>query len=317
MKNKKICILFLGASKRVSLFERFIDAAQSESINVELLSCESKDDFFPVSNIAKILVGPQFNDVSFSSWLINVIDKHSIDIVIPNMDSATVVVSKILESNFVSKSYLVVSSNFLCKIMEDKILAAEFFKSNNLPIVENDNNFFPKIIKYRKGFGSKGIYFVHSKEELQRISDEININDYLIQNFISARETTVDMHISKKGELVGYVLRDRLEISDGEVMICETRLPNKSEMLMLEAISRIPGWLGCITIQYFTNEDDGQIFLNEINPRFGGGVTCSIEAGLDIPRNILREYLGREIIKIEKFKTIYMTRSRRDFFYEK
>jgi carbamoyl-phosphate synthase large subunit len=186
-----------------------------------------------------------------------------------------------------------------------------------LPIVENDNDFFPKIIKYRKGYGSKGIYFVHNHEELQKISSEININDYLIQNFISARETTVDMHISKKGDLVGYVLRDRLEISDGEVMACETRLPNKSEKHMLEAISRIPGWLGCITIQYFTNEEDGQIFINEINPRFGGGVTCSIEAGLDIPRNILREYLGRDVIKMQTFKKIYMTRSRRDFFYEK
>jgi carbamoyl-phosphate synthase large subunit len=311
MKNKKISVLFLGASKRVSLFERFIDAAQSESVNIELFSCESKDDFFPVSNIAKILVGPKFNDIGFSSWLISIIDQHSIDIIIPNMDSATVVVSKILESNFISKSYLVVSSNFLCKVMEDKILAADFFKSNNLPIVENDNDFFPKIIKYRKGYGSKGIYFVHNHEELQKISSEININDYLIQNFISARETTVDMHISKKGDLVGYVLRDRLEISDGEVMACET------EKHMLEAISRIPGWLGCITIQYFTNEEDGQIFINEINPRFGGGVTCSIEAGLDIPRNILREYLGRDVIKMQTFKKIYMTRSRRDFFYEK
>ncbi len=317
MKNKIIRVLFLGASKRVSLFERFIDAAQSESINIELFSCEIKDDFFPVSNIAKILVGPKFNDISFSSWLISIIDKHSIDIIIPNMDSATVAVSKILESNYISKPYFVVSSNNLCTIMEDKILAAEFFKSNHLPIVENDYGLFPKIIKYRKGFGSKGIYIVNSQEEFERISDEININDYLIQNFISAKETTVDMHISKKGELVGYVLRDRLEISDGEVMTCETRLPNEPEMIMLESISRIPGWLGCITIQYFINEDNGQIFINEINPRFGGGVTCSIEAGLDIPRNILREYLGREIIKVENFKKIYMTRSRRDFFYER
>ncbi len=317
MSNKKLGVLFLGASKRVSLFERFIEAAQTENISIELFSCEGKDEFFPISNIAKILVGPKFNDISFSSWLVDIIDKYSIDIVIPNMDSATVALSKILESNIVSKPYIVVSSNFLCSVMEDKILAAEFFKSYNLPIVENNHDFFPKIIKYRKGFGSKGIYIVNSQEELIKLSSEINMNEYLIQNYISARETTVDMHISKNGELIGYVLRDRIEISDGEVMICETRLPNKAEKQMLEAISRIPGWLGCITIQYFTNEVDGQIFINEINPRFGGGVTCSIEAGLDIPKSIIREYLGRDVIKMENFKNIYMTRSRRDFFYEK
>lgn len=232
------------------------------------------------------------------------------------MDSATVVLREILESNILSNSYLVVSSNFLCKIMEDKISAAEFFQSNYLPIVENDFDFFPKIIKYRKRFGSKGIYYVNSIEELQLISDKIDIKEYLIQNFISGKETTVDMHISQKGELIGYVLRDRLETSDGEVMICETRLPNISEMLMLESISKIPGWLGCITIQFFTDQD-GQIYINEINPRFGGGVTCSIEAGLDIPRNILREFLGKNIIKSGQLKNIYMTRSRRDYFYEK
>ena len=316
MNNKILRLLFLGASKRVSLFESFILAAHLENVKIELFSCEIKDDFYPISNLATILVGPKFHDISFSSWLIDVVNKHSIDIIIPNMDSAAVVLSEILESNILSNTYLVVSSNFLCKIMEDKFAAEEFFKSNNLPIVENDFNFFPKIIKYRKGFGSKGIYYVNSMEELQIISGKIDMNDYLMQNFITAKETTVDMHISKKGELIGYVLRDRLETSDGEVMICETRLPNKSEVLMLESISQIPGWIGCITIQYFTDLY-GQIFINEINPRFGGGVTCSIEAGLDIPRNILREFLGKKIIIPEQFKTIYMTRSRRDFFYEK
>jgi carbamoyl-phosphate synthase large subunit len=316
MMNKVVKVLFLGASKRVSLFERFIHAAHLENVKIELFSCEIKDDFYPISNLATILVGPKFNDISFSSWLIDLVNKYSIDIIIPNMDSATVVLSEILESNILSNTYLVVSSNFLCTTMEDKIAAADFFKSNNFPIVENDDNVFPKIIKYRTGFGSKRIYCVNSLEDMQIISDKIDINDYIIQNFITGRETTVDMHISKKGDLVGYVLRDRLETSDGEVMICETRLPNESEMMILELISHIPGWLGCITIQYFTDQD-GQIFINEINPRFGGGVTCSIESGLDIPRNILREFLGKNIIKPVNLKNIYMTRSRRDFFYEK
>lgn len=316
MNNNVIRVLFLGASKRVSLFERFIHAGQLENVKIELYSCEINDDFYPISNLATILVGPRFNDVTFSSWLIDIIFNYSIDIIIPNMDSATVVLSEILESNILSNSYLVVSSNFLCKIMEDKILAAEYFKSNSLPIVENDFDFYPKIIKYKKGFGSKGIYIVNSIEELQFISDKIDIQEYLIQNFITVKETTVDMHISLTGDLIGYVLRDRLETSDGEVMICETRLPNESEILILECISKIPGWLGCITIQYFTDQH-GQIFINEINPRFGGGVTCSIEAGLDIPRNILREFLGKNIIKTGQLKNIYMTRSRRDYFYEK
>ena len=306
----------MGASKRVSLFERFIDAAHLENVEIELFSCEIKDDFYPISNLASILVGPKFNEINFSSWLIDLVNKYSIDIIIPNMDSATVVLSEILESNILSNSYLVVSSNFLCTTMEDKIAAADLFKCNNLPIVENNDNVYPKIVKYRKGFGSKGIYYVNSFEEMQILTDKIDINEYLIQNFITARETTVDMHISKKGGLIGYVLRDRLETSDGEVMICETRLPNKTEVLMLETISQIPGWIGCITIQFFTDQY-GKIFINEINPRFGGGVTCSIEAGLDIPRNILREFLGKKIIIPEKLKTIYMTRSRRDYFYEK
>jgi len=316
MNKKVLRILFLGASKRVSLFERFFHAASLENVNIELFSCEIKDEFYPISNLATILVGPKFNDINFSSWLIDLVHKYSIDIIIPNMDSATVVLSEILESNILSNSYLVVSSNFLCTTMEDKIAAADYFKYNNLPIIDNDDNVYPKIVKYRKGFGSKGIFYVNSLEEMQIISDKIDMKEYLIQNFITARETTVDMHISKKGDLVGYVLRDRLETSDGEVMICETRLPNKSEVLILESISKIPGWIGCITIQYFTDLY-GQIFINEINPRFGGGVTCSIEAGLDIPRNILREFLGKKIIIPERLKTIYMTRSRRDYFYEK
>jgi hypothetical protein len=54
----------------------------------------------------------------------------------------------------------------------------------------------------------------------------------------------------------------------------------------------------------------------EINPRFGGGATCGMEAGLDMASYILLERLSRPIVRPKAMRNLMMTRARRDFFRE-
>ena len=153
---QKIRILFLGASKRVSLLENFLKAADRESVSLQIFSCETKADFFPISHIATILVGPKFNSKDFQEWLLHIIPHYTIDIIVPNMDSATVALSLFSKANK-NNVYPVVSDYQLCKIMDDKILANTFFIEHGIRVVGNSTLFYPKIIKPKNGFGSKGI----------------------------------------------------------------------------------------------------------------------------------------------------------------
>lgn len=310
---KGINILFLGASKRTTLLEQFIEAAKILSIDIKLFSCEISDDFCPISHLATILKGPSFNDEKFLGWLNETVTQYSINIVIPNMDSATVALAKFKEL-YNPTCDCVVSDYELCNVMNDKLLAEKFFINHKLQTFENNSHIFPKIVKYKYGFGGHGQYIVNSQIELEHLYREINANEYITQDYIVGQETTVDIYISKNNELKGYVLRDRESVSDGEVMNCTTRDATKNEQFIITSLAKIPGWRGCITLQYITDKNN-DIRIVEINPRFGGGATCAIKAGLNMPLYILSEYINKTYI-VNKIKHIKMRRSRRDFYCE-
>ena len=313
MTTHIVNILFLGASKRTTLLEDFISTAKELNIDIKLYSCELSSNFCPISHLSTILEGPEFTDKSFQKWLKNTIQKYNINIVIPNMDSATVALSEFKNNNKDLNCEFVVSDYELCYTMNNKILADNFFKRNNIITFPNTENVYPKILKYKLGFGAHNQYIVEDKSYFDYLKNKLSTTDYIVQDYLKGKETSVDFYITKNGELTGYVLRDRLSVSDGEVMDCITREPNDEEKDLIEKIVNIKGWRGCITLQYINYKNN--YYVVEINPRFGGGATCAIACGLNMPKYIIQEYLGINIDKPE-LKKLKMVRSRRDFYYE-
>jgi carbamoyl-phosphate synthase large subunit len=312
---KDLSILFLGASKRVSLLERFADAANALGIQLRLFSCERDDRFCPISHLATIMGGPSFLNPEFHSWLEGTLASNHINVVIPNMDSATVALSRYASQHARNADYWpVISSRDICEAMFDKILARELFLAGGLPVPPDTKDKYPKIAKPRFGFGGKGIRVLQSSAE--RDACVSSAESYLIEDLIfPAVETTVDLYFSPRLGMIGYVLRDRLEVSDGEVMVCRTRPARSSEKLLIERVASMPGWEGCITLQYLT-DTDGREYVIEINPRFGGGCTCAIEAGLNMPFYLMAEAADLEFAPPQEVKSVLMTRARRDFFCE-
>lgn len=311
---RNVRILFLGAGKRVSLLERFITASSRHCIHLELFSCELDNSFYPISTLATVLAGPGFLSSEFNEWLGDIVKRYSIDIVIPNMDSATVALSKFAETN-VESCWSLVSSRHLCESMHDKKLSDAFFHEHRIPVPPDTPGVFPKILKPRFGFGAKGIRIANDPAQLaaELVDDG---NSCIVQDLLSDfQETTVDIYISLKYGLLGYVLRDRIEVSDGEVMVCRTRPPYENERSLIMRVANIQGWQGCITLQYLTDKHRN-LHVIEINPRFGGGATCAIEVGLDMASYVLLEYLRVPLTPPTAIRNVIMSRARRDFFYE-
>jgi carbamoyl-phosphate synthase large subunit len=278
-----------------------------------MFSCEKDESFCAISHLAKILSGPKFASDEFQTWLKDTIEKYNIDIVIPNMDSATVALSRFNET-VKTKARCVVSSFELCEIMNDKILSENFFHAHDLPTFENTPNFYPKIAKDRFGFGAHGQYIFNTESEMEHFFETNDRNRFLVQDFRPGVETSVDFYVDGNKRLLGYVLRNREEVSDGEVMNCTTHYPDDTEKKLIENVAAISGRYGCITLQYIRDKN-GDIRIVEINPRFGGGATCAIECGLDMPTYILDEYAGLEY-SVGKIKNVKMVRARRDFFHD-
>jgi carbamoyl-phosphate synthase large subunit len=310
-----ISLLFLGAAKRVSLLERFLEAAQRLDCRLDMHAFEADAGFWPISHLARVCAAPRFEAPAFRAALDRYVREQSIDIVIPNMDSATVALAEYRDAGAPASCWCVVSSSTLARAMHSKDAAAALFAHHDLPHPGNTPGRFPKIVKPLLGFGSRGVGYAAGEEELALLLQRSP--QALVQDFIEGTETTVDFYVSRAGELMGYVLRDRLQVSDGEVMVCRTRLPQPAEENLLARISGLPGWQGCVTVQYIRERSGGGApVLIEINPRFGGGSTASIEAGLDMAYYILAEHLGVRPEPMRRSRLLLMSRARRDFFCE-
>lgn len=310
---EELNILFLGAGNRLSLVEQFYRAAKDRGIKLRVFAAELSQRV-PIAAVAQIFIAPKFKKIEFKIWMLDFVRANNINIIIPNMDAATVALSELKNDLEAMNVYPVVSSESICKIMEDKILSAEWFKINKVATPSSDK--YPIIIKHRFGFGGKNQFIAKDECEKKFFLKDKAESDYVIQNYIVGKEYTVDAYVDRFGGIVGLVPRQRLKIIDGEVNDSLTVRHAAIENITRKLLSLNVGWLGPITIQYIDGQLEGSKII-EINPRFGGGATHSIHCGLDMPGWIIDEYLGKIPRPIVDWKVnSLMTRCRRDIFHE-
>lgn len=279
---RQLRLLFLGAGKRLSLAEHFQQAAQREDVDLQLFSIELFK-CVAIASAAKVFQGPRFDSPDFISYLWAVVESQNIDVVVPMMDSATVALSAQAAD---LPCYSVVSDPTLCRTMEDKQLADEWFRAHDIPVPTSKWH-YPAIYKPRRGYGSRGIAIVRDKYE---DSYHRKPEWYFYQPLVTGTEYTVDAYVDSAGVMVSALSRQRVEVINGEVTHSVTRR-HEGILTLTRRILAQPGWRGPITLQ-FMDTAAGPVLL-EINPRFGGGAPHSIHLGLDAPRWIVREALGR------------------------
>ncbi len=309
----KLNILFLGAGKRLSLFERIVSAGQREGVELRLFSYETSP-FVPVAKTATIVVGLQWDAPGFKGDVLSNVKKFGIHVLIPCMDGATVALSQIASDVQELGCWPMVSGAELCVAFENKRLAEKWFVEHGVrtPIPES-NSPFPWIIKPVAGFASRGQFKVNNFEEYQYHKSRIVLEDYIVQPFLEGPEFTIDAYVSRSGEVLGCVTRRRLQVVDGEVV---RSITERKQVLIDEVIRilNIKGWQGPITLQVIEYESD--FWFIDVNPRFGGGVILSMEAGADYAQLFVREALGLPIYPVKWREGILMTRAYRETFFK-
>lgn len=309
-----INVLFLGGAKRVSLAERFINVGREYNTEVKIFSYELQEQV-PIACIAKVIIGLKWNDSSIFNHLKAVIQANSINIVLPFVDPAVEICS-LLKKQIGNSVNIPVSSEIICKTMFEKKKAAKWFEKQSLPTpntFEVNNIKYPAILKPNTGSAAKGILIINNEYELKNVP---NINEYLIQEYIANNiEYTVDAFVSKKREVVTTVPRIRLETAGGEairsITICDNFIISLSNKIL-----QLDEFYGPITIQFIRDVNNQQLYIMEINPRLGGGVILSIEAGANIPEMIIKDYLDIPIQKCTNWKSgVLMTRYFKEVFY--
>lgn len=170
---------------------------------------------------------------------------------------------------------------------------------------------YPLIVKPRWGSASIGLYVVNSDNELQdafetcervlsssflsKLATDNNV--VLIQEFITGPEYGVDTFNDLNGVNHGVVLKKKLAMRAGET---DKAITVRSEKLYAyaKAIGDSLGHIGNLDCDFL--ERDGEFYLLEMNPRFGGGYPFSHEAGANLVKALLQCLEGKsEDIRID------------------
>lgn len=307
----KITVILMGGARRVTLAEQFVTLLNSLDINPDFVSLERDAGFYPISQIAETIPAPKFLDASFDAFLVDTMCRYQHPLVVACMDAALLALSRLQGRKFGGAT--VVSPTVEgATIALDKGLTDQFCQQYGIPhpprylgIAESVGR--GKVIaKPLQGFGGKGIAVF---DAIEQVNEEL-FQTHIVQQFIEGRETTHDLYISADGK-VWASSRDRLAVIDGEVDHCIVRHPTNGEMEIFNSIAATGRFRGPITVQTIMGQDE--IYLVEINARFGGGATASIAAGFPGIELLIEETFGIRIPH-RQFRTLEMKRARRDFY---
>lgn len=175
------------------------------------------------------------------------------------------------------------------EICRNKRLFAEWCTQNSFPVEplisvpESWPSNYPVFVRPLVAQGGIGAMEVASEDLLKAM---VQINpDLVVQPAIRDPEFSVDLLSTFEGKPLQAVVRQRLKVRGGESHSSQVvNIPDLAQVSMKLAESL--GLVGHSVIQAFWSPIHG-IRLIEVNPRFGGASTLSIQAGLDSPRRLL------------------------------
>lgn len=140
---------------------------------------------------------------------------------------------------------------------------------------------FPVIVKPRWGSGSIGLFRCCDAEELHAAFEACQVvisrsrlaqfgskDAIIIQDLIEGFEYGIDVLFSKKERPFGYAVKRKLAMRAGETDKAITVDPEPFR----DTVGKIQGYIqhrGNLDCDFL--ERDGQLYLLEMNPRFGGG----------------------------------------------
>ncbi|MDL2323451.1 ATP-grasp domain-containing protein [Bacteroidales bacterium OttesenSCG-928-A17] len=252
---------------------------------------------------------PGIYDNAYIPALIESIKKHKIDAIISLNDLELPILSANRKEIETTGVKLIVSGEGVIDIAFDKKKTADFLISLGLKTpktytvweeavdaINRNELSFPVVVKPRWGSASIGIDFPKDMEELNlsyrlqkkrlketilsKASEDDIDHAILIQEKIPGKEYGMDVLNDFEGNYVGTFVREKLAMRAGEtdkaVSVVDERFEKLGRMIG-ENLKHI-GNLDC---DVFLSDDE--LYVLELNPRFGGGYPFSHEAGVNTP----------------------------------
>lgn len=249
---------------------------------------------------------PSISDPQYVDIILDICKKEKISGVFSLIDPELSLLAK-NKNRFEEIGVTIIGSSFeLCERALDKMQMCLWLKEHGYNYARsyvNKEEFyydmdkglisFPVFVKPVRGSASIAINKVSDIETIELLFQ--NNNDLMIQEFLQGQEIGADCYIDLiTGEIISIFTKKKILMRAGETDKAVS-FKDPKLFLLIENFVKESGWRGQIDIDIF--ENNGEFFISEVNPRFGGGYPHAYECGCNHPKMILNNLRGISNVK--------------------
>ena len=293
-------ILITSVGKRVVLVQIFQHTLQEMGLDAKVYTTDMLPKMAPAGIVSDgCMQVPPCTADDYIDSLLDICREKQIGVIIPTIDPELLVLAENHQRFSDQGVRLALPDKDFVIICRDKRLTRDFFlqKGISTPMSADKNHpIFPMFAKPYDGSLSTNIHIIRREEDLT--PDILEDPKLIFMEYIDPteyQEFTVDMYYGLDGHVKGIVPRERIKTRAGEINKGITRR-NSIVPFLLQRMGVLKGVRGCICLQLFYRESDGDVKGIEINPRFGGGFPLSYYAKANYAAWLIREYLLGETV---------------------
>lgn len=250
--------------------------ALSSSVNVEVFGAASDPRHAPYIFKNFITSIPNIDSHDFIDKINQCILDYKIDAIFPCHDSVAYFLSLNRDKIFAK---IIIADHFTTNLCRFKNQLYKFFKNYTFtPYIYKSINKFPCFIKPIDGQGGKGAFKILCAND---IPNNINLNNYVICEFLPGDELTVDCFTNYNGNLLFISPRTRERVFSG--ITSHGRIINTNDEIkyIAETLNNNLHFEGLWWFQ-IKKSNEGQYKLLEISTRTAGSMCLTRSRGINL-----------------------------------
>lgn len=292
-------ILILSAGTRNKVVQYFKKALSGKGL---VIATDCSNLAPAIYDADKYYIVPRMTDDGYLDVILDICKNEKITGVLSLIDPELSLLSENVEK-FESVGTRVIGSSYeLCERSLDKYEMYKWLVENSYKCaksymdkgeffadLDNETAKFPVFVKPARGSASISISKVTDRETVDLLF--AHEDGLMIQEFLDGQEIGADVYIDMiTGEVVSIFTKKKIKMRAGETDKAVSFKDEKLFELIKEFVIRA-GYRGQIDIDIF--DINGEYYISEVNPRFGGGYPHAYESGSDHMSLIVNNLEGK------------------------
>lgn len=291
-------ILILSAGTRNKVVQYFRKELEGKGL---VIATDCSNLAPAIFDADKYYIVPRMTEPGYIDVILNICKKEQVTGVLSLIDSELSLIAENREKFEAVGTTVIESSYELCEMSLDKMAMFSWLTEHGYKCAKSyldKEEFFadinagkmtyPVFVKPYKGSASISISKVYDKETVELLF--AHEDDLMIQEFLEGQEIGADVYIDMiSGEIVSIFTKKKIKMRAGETDKAVSFKDEKLFKLIKQFVSEA-GYRAQIDIDIF--DVDGEYYISEINPRFGGGYPHAYESGANHIKLIVNNLAG-------------------------